>query len=265
MELIPIDRDRAVAALERACGRFTKLLHSVTDPQATAVGHWTVGETAAHVAQSLALETAVLRGEGSPVESPEGVTDFNEEGLRRYTERDPKVIADRIESEARGLIDALGRSAWDEMVAWHAGIKLPVSNIPGILVGECLVHGFDIARADGKRWPIPRDEAVEALVGISELIPYYVDKQATRDLEASFEIRLRGGPRLYLVFDRGRATVEPEALRRVDVHISADPAAYLLIGYKRIGQVGPALKGQMLVWGRKPLLSFRLARAFKSP
>jgi uncharacterized protein (TIGR03083 family) len=264
MPVIPVDKAESLASLKRSQRRFGELLRSIADPGATAIGRWTSADTAAHVAETFALEVGVLEGEGTPVQTIDAIADFNEEGLKRYRERNPKSIADRLDSVTTELVTALERWSWDEMVEWHGGIKVPVWMVPSILIGECLVHGFDIAKADGKSWSIPRDEAVVALAGASELVPYYVDEQATSDLDACFEIRLRGGPTMYLIFDRGRGRVEADTDRRIDVRMTVDPATYLLVGYKRISQWGPALKGQMLVWGRKPWLSLRLATAFKS-
>jgi hypothetical protein len=68
-----------------------------------------------------------------------------------------------------------------------------------------------------------------------------------------------------LHFDDGDLTVEPEPSGRVDCHLSADPVAFMLVGWGRIGQ-GPAiLKGQLLAWGRKPWLGLKLRSLLRNP
>jgi hypothetical protein len=41
-------------------------------------------------------------------------------------------------------------------IPWHGGLRLPVSAVLGIYLGELLVHGHDLAVAVGRPWRIPR-------------------------------------------------------------------------------------------------------------
>ena len=68
-----------------------------------------------------------------------------------------------------------------------------------------------------------------------------------------------------LTIKNGAATVEPWASQPVDCHLSADPAAFLLLGYGRIGQWRAIGRGQLLAWGRKPWLALRLRSLFFNP
>jgi hypothetical protein len=38
-----------------------------------------------------------------------------------------------------------------------------------------LIHGLDIARAVGHRWPISRDEALLVIAGVMAIVPEYVN------------------------------------------------------------------------------------------
>ncbi len=47
--------------------------------------------------------------------------------------------------------------------------------------------------------------------------------------------------------------------------ISADPAAFLLVGYGRMPLVRALLRGGILAWGRRPWLGLRLMDLFFQP
>ena len=82
------------------------------------------------------------------------------------------------------------------------------------------------------------------------LVPYYVDKKNTAGKHVSYELRFRGGPRYRVAIDDGTAQVGA-AGPTVDCKITADPAAFLLVGYGRVGQWGQVLRGRLVAGGRK--------------
>jgi hypothetical protein len=135
------------------------------------------------------------------------------------------------------------------------------------LAGEPLVHGYDIARATGRRWAIPPSEARAVIMGLLPLLPDYVEPAEAAGFRARFEVRLRGGcdARTVLAFEDGALTVEQPDGVRSDSYLSADPAAFLLVAYGRITPWGPALTGKILAWGRKPYLGFRLPGLLRNP
>jgi hypothetical protein len=93
----------------------------------------------------------------------------------------------------------------------------------------------------------------------------YVDKEAAAGVKARFDLRLRGQWQLHFVFDDGELSIEQPTNQPVDVHISADPVAFMLVGYGRIPQWGPLLKGQLMSWGRKPWLALRFGKFLRNP
>lgn len=241
------------------------LLESVRTPDAIAIGEWSIGDTAAHVSQVLDVEAKVVRGEGSSLERLDQLEGFNAQLLREDPERDPAAIAERLEPRARELIEALTAGHPDDLVTWHGGIKVP-RLVPGaIIVNELLLHGFDIARAAGRPWPMDRAYAALGIEGASPLLPYYVDEVRAAGVKASYEVRLRADRRrLFVTVDDGQVSLDEPPGGKVDCRISADPVAFLLVGYGRISQVGPILRGQMLAWGRKPWLAPKLATMLRS-
>jgi hypothetical protein len=134
-----------------------------------------------------------------------------------------------------------------------------------ILMTECLVHGFDIARAESRPWTIDPADATMATAGVAPMLPQFVDEENAKGLSACFEVRLRGAFPIYFVVDDAKLTVDAVASRRIDCRISADPAAYLLVGYGRMSLWSAILRGKLVSFGRKPWLGLKLGRLFVSP
>jgi uncharacterized protein (TIGR03083 family) len=179
-------------------------------------------------------------------------------------ERDLDVLADRIETGAGEYTKLVASLDEDEPVEFFTGIQVPASGVTATLLGEALVHGYDIARAEGLPWAIEPAHAIMALEGLIPVMVHFVDAEAAAGLNAGFEIRLRGGARTYWYFDDGRLTVEDSQLRPVDCRISAEPVTFMLMSYNRIGPTVPVLSGKVAIWGRRPWLAARLGGVFKT-
>jgi hypothetical protein len=134
-----------------------------------------------------------------------------------------------------------------------------------------MVHGGDIARAEGRPWPL--DAAHAALVFDGFVFPVFaaldarsmVHQKYAAGLRATFDLRLRGGRSYYFVFDDGSLSIEPPSSRRVDCHISADPAALLSVAWARKSQWEAIARGKLVAWGRKPWLGPRLRSLMRNP
>jgi hypothetical protein len=79
------------------------------------------------------------------------------------------------------------------------------------------------------------------------------------------ELHLRGCERFLLVADQSRVVIEEPGTRPADVHIAADPAVMWLLMFKRIRPLGPTLRGQLRVWGRRPWRLRRLMQLLQTP
>jgi SCP-2 sterol transfer family len=78
------------------------------------------------------------------------------------------------------------------------------------------------------------------------------------NFQGTYEISLRGGPIIAMSFYDGRLTFAEGNATRPDCRVSANPSSFLLSALGRLGLWSPAFKGQMLAYGRKPWLAFRL-------
>jgi hypothetical protein len=75
------------AALTAVRAELSVVMRQITDPSPTAVGSWSIGETAQHLSGSAEYFLAAARGEAS-----------NARVLAANPERDPRVLADRFDA-----------------------------------------------------------------------------------------------------------------------------------------------------------------------
>jgi hypothetical protein len=270
--LEPVDWPAAQVALRSATSRVAALVRSLDNPGAPAVGEWVAGDTAVHLCHAWEAVGGIALGEvqsfiGDVWELP-GLT----AGLVRGDDgRDMSVLADRIEAKAGQVLDYLAGAQTDEERPWFVeGTKVRLSTLTCHLLNESLVHGWDIAHAVGRDWPIDRADAALVLQGflcpIANLLGSgLVDQKKAAGVHACYDIRLRGGGRAFFVFDDGFLTVEGPSARRVDCHLSADPTALLLVAWDRQSQWPAIAKGKLMAWGRRPWLGIQLRSFMRNP
>jgi hypothetical protein len=198
------------------------------------------------------------------------MAEANAKMLAEDGERAPSVLADRIGTLANEFDDVASRSR-AATVDWLQGACLPPSAVACHLLEECLIHGHDIARATGRSWPIQRHHALLAVEGavlplIAALPPTaLVNQEKARSFRARFDLHLRGGGRTLMIFDRGSLTLDAGRARDVDAHLSADPAALMLVFIGRQGIGKPLLGGKLAAWGRRPWKLARMLTVISPP
>jgi uncharacterized protein (TIGR03083 family) len=264
---VTADRDALRAALQSASGRVAGLIRELSDPQVKIRGSdWTVGEIAVHLAFATRLLTLLSQGAEIPYGdgSKEGIAAANAVSLREFPERSPSRLADTIVEQTRALLEATADVSQDRMVVSPMG-PMNLDTLVSYALTHLLQHGSAIARAVGRPVPVEPSHVPLTLPFITQSMPRFVHGEAAGSLVACFELRVRGGPRFALAFDRGRLTLSPTPTRAVDCYISADPVALFLVGMGVVGQWGPILTGRIVAWGRKPWLAFRFVGLFEVP
>ena len=261
---VPVDKSRAREALERNGARAVALFRSVSAPERTAIGFWTTGDVAVHLVQNVEAALGLLRHEPSPIRGLEEMNPHWNELVRTSFDKDPRSLADRFDTALGEYLKLLDDHAPGDTIKWHAGIEIPAEVLACITVSELLLHGFDIAKAEGVPWEISSADAAVAIDGLSHMLPYYVNEGAARGKNLRFRLRLRGGSTFDLKFNGPELTIEPP-LGSPDCKISADPAAYLLVGYGRVGRAVPILTGKVVSYGRKPWLGLALPKLIANP
>jgi len=263
--------DDARAALGEVVPDFVQLLRSIGDPNAAAVGTWRVDQVAAHVSHVCGVDADALRGQQLPAGpvSTATVAKLTDAMLADDSERDLAVLADRIDHLAQEF-DEVAAGCRADTVTWLGGARLAPSAVACHLLEEFLVHGHDIARATQRPWPIRRRHALLAIEGaalpiIAALPTSFVNAQRAGSLSARIDVRLRGGGRTDLILENGSLRVGAADGRTADAHVSADPAALLLVllGRQRIWR--PLLTGKGVAWGRRPQKLLQLLGVLSPP
>ncbi len=260
-----IDKDATLEAAEERTRSFTRLLRSIDDPSATAIGHWSIAELASHVGQVYDAFSRLLRGEGSPVKDHRQMAQTWDRLVAEDSERDLSALADRIEASWKESRNVLALKEWTESVSWHGGLDVPTYCATAMILNEASIHGLDVARAAKVDRRLGASHALLAVFGMMPVLPHFINRKTVKGLEATYELRVRGGWWVYVTVAEGEVTLSEVTDRPVDCRISADPAAYLLVGFNRTSQWSAIAKGQLVAWGRKPWLSLAFAKLFDSP
>lgn len=266
-------------ALADAAFRTAQLLRSGLDPAAQVPGlAWTAAETAAHLVADLREHTAILtRHASGPAWMGPGSNERNaaERGaaanraqLDAFPERDLTVLAGLVEEAAAAFNTAIAAHPATVPVVTANGVPMSPATLVSVLLGEQLIHGLDLARSAGRPWPIARDDALRVIGGIMAIAGDYLDPDAARGLHVSYELRFGHGDRYRFVVDGSAATASTAALGedgRPDCVIIADPVAFVLVGYGRVGQWSQILRGKLRAGGRRPWLALRFSSLLTRP
>lgn len=262
-------------ALRSAAQRTAVLLRGVRDPNIRAAGlEWTIAETAAHLVATLDHYTGWVTGERDPaiyLEVSRHAGSTSERSaivgarlLAEFPERDIHGLAEMLVPRVeRFIAESQGRDSDVAVMTW-TGIAMTIPTMTAAMLGEELLHGLDIARSVRAPWTISRHDAIRVIEGVVAMLPAYLDKDKAAGVHVAYELRLRGGPRYRIAIDDGTAIVATPG-ERVDCWISADPVAFLLVGYGRSGQWSQTLRGKIVVGGRKPWLGLRFGDYTSGP
>jgi uncharacterized protein (TIGR03083 family) len=272
LEASTIDRAKLHDAIRLAGDRIAEMIRDLPDTSVRVPGSdWTVGDTAAHVVLASRLYVRLLSGGSSPFTGRDSYfTDgrprspVNAQVLAELPERRPGKLADLLIEETRALLETAGRSPDDGIVRWH-WMDMDLGAFTGVALMHALEHGYDIAGALRRPFPISPADARLALRGLMAIMAPFLDKEAARGIGACLEIRIRGGARAFLLIEDEKASVHAAPPRRVDCHLSAEPVALLLVALGRVSQWGPITRGRLVAWGRKPWLAMKLTKLFPAP
>lgn len=85
----------------------------------------------------------------------------------------------------------------------------------------------------GAEWPSEDEPARLAAQAILPLLLAFVDSEAAKGVDATYELAVRGGPRVIARFCGGTGSIDPPESGPVDCRFSGDPVAWLLALYGR--------------------------------
>lgn len=271
MATTEVDRTEAQAAVARATSQVGELLRTARRPATPALGRWDVTDVAVHLSHALDAITAMAEGGGGLLEEIGSLSSLTERLVDGEEERDLLALADRIEASASRFL-ALETGDEDSLRTWLVqGTEVPLSVLTCHALNELVVHGRDMAVAEGVRWPIARSDAALIVCGflfpvLGRLGDTMVDQEGARGVDVTYDVRVRGGCRATLhIRDGDLSVVQGETAGRADCRLSVDPAGFLLVAWGRVSQWEAIARGQLLAWGRRPWMGVRLRKLLQNP
>ncbi|MDQ1364940.1 MAG: hypothetical protein QOE57_982 [Acidimicrobiaceae bacterium] len=264
-------------ALSAAARRSADLIASIPDHDVRLDrSEWTVADVAAHLAIALRGFTDAVESQESQwlpfipktTRYPDRLGGLNRATISAEPRRTPHDAGQAITDAAAAFLEATSASKPTGTIPtpWYGdGVTHTTLSATCLLVGEQLLHGYDVARAVRHAWPITAGDAMIVFEGIRAMMPLAVNAEEAGDLAATYELHIGRQSSFVVRVADGGATVNPPGRPRIDCHIAGTPKALVLVGYGRISQWRAIGTGRLIAWGRKPLLGFRFVNLFFNP
>jgi hypothetical protein len=123
------------------------------------------------------------------------------------------------------------------------------------MLGDQMLHGYEMAAAIGRPWPIDPHDALLILDAHLPLFGAMLHRERTSGLDAAIGIQLRSGPEVTARFTDGAYAVEEGMAASLDATMSVDPVAFLMIESGRLSRYEAAALGLLEVGGSQPDLA----------
>ncbi|MGC4803732.1 maleylpyruvate isomerase family mycothiol-dependent enzyme [Micromonospora sp. DT233] len=277
----PEQWQRARGALEGATDRFVRLVESVDQLETLVTAHWSVADTVVHLVSVAWWYATKLDPDHPPLPIPgldarlptvtvDTIEEINDLILLHLTERSPQPLLAQLRADVGKILAITADRDPDERLSWFGDARPTLAGLFSHLVNELLVHGWDIARATGRPWEMPGEEAVlffEVFTvgvirgGYGRLLDTDVPP---RDRPIMVEFRSAYCSDITLVLRQGVVTVADPGTPP-DVRVRFEPATLNLMLFGRISRVRAALTGGVAIRGRRPWLLLPFLRVVRTP
>ena len=225
-----------MAALHDASQRFIDQAESISPEQASlpvAGLEWSVGETIAHVLTVVRRGYADRRRSATAAETAA----LNQICLDEVADRDPASLAAELRDAVHTALDLVYPKIPDDReFPFHGGVMTTMTPALHVVLAEFLVHGYDIAHAIGRPWPISEHEAMLTVPG--ELMGAWLRPDVP---DEHYELRLGAAPPVSLSIIDGRLLDGAHDADGRAAAITADPVTLVLTFYGRLSTSDPAL------------------------
>ena len=257
----------ARSALRGGADRFRELLTTV-DPRAMATRDWTVVDCAAHVVAIALLYVALLDEGAQRLDIPrldeilsttnvDTIADVNAHVLRHFPQRDPHQLAALLGDAVEAILRASADVPPQRPVRWLGSSLVPVCGVVSHLVNELLVHGWDMARAARRPWPLPDADAALYwelfFLGMLRLDYGTLLNTSLRMPPSPIAVSFRSAytPEATIVLGDRRVWIAPPGAP-YDVTVRFRPARFNLMLFGRVSTLHAALRRDVVVGGPRP-------------
>lgn len=219
------------------------------------LGRWDSHDVLAHVVDGLLLHASLLSGQASPMAFGEA-SQHAQIAIDAARGTPGERLGTRLVAASAGFRDIVCRVPEDQLVCWHGGTEIPAGTLKAVALGELLVHGYDIARATGTRWPLDAGVCAELIMSLGPALELLGNGVSGPPRVLALRLRRHGQLRLDLRPTGLHVTVGPS--RRPHCVVNADPRTALLCCYRRRNPYLAAAAGKLIAYGREPWLAHRL-------
>jgi len=260
------DTSPLAVELRAATRRYAALAASADGDRPLAGSAWTVRESVAHVVTVAPRYSKFPHGTQKLAGTPASLPALNAEEIQALGQRPVAELLGLLDDAVEAVIAQVeGFGDQPPEYRFHGGELVAADVALGILLGELLVHGWDLAADMHRRWPITGRQASLIFSGVEPILPGWVEPARSAGHQAAYQVHLGDHRRHVLCFTDGKLSTALPADRHPDCHIGGSPQAILLILYRRLPPWRAALTGRVLAWGRRPQLAFSLADRFYLP
>jgi uncharacterized protein (TIGR03083 family) len=229
---------------------------------------WTVREMAVHLAGGIRRYAALASGEYdvSAVTIDKKLLDARARSLNADNpETDPKKLADQIREGLEHFMAKTAAVPADTPVAYYSGLRPNVAEVVSALLGEPIIHGYDVATTVGAPWPIdPEYSALTVGVFQQIFLPLIFQPALAAGLEATYQIDTAGTEPVFVRISDGVYEELADAAS-VDCTISADPVTAHLVTSRRLSQWLAIALGTLRFSGERPEIGPRFFDLFVFP
>src|SRR6202171_277393 len=222
MSTVLADRTKIGDACQTVASRVADMIRPLPSTNVPIPGSdWTVGEAAAHLADTKRLAADIAGGASIPygdgTRTREMFATVNAERLAEFPERKGGVLADQVPEATNALVQNAARQPSSFEVQAPMG-TMDIGTFLSYMLTHLLVHGCAIAKALREDLPVEPGHLELMLPFMTMAMAVVADKTAIGDLNACVEMRFRGGARLAITFEHGGPAISASPPRRVDCY-----------------------------------------------